>query len=43
MISKHTAEHFLWRDICDGFLVNQPTRLTMVQERMPSGISQLRH
>ncbi len=38
MISRQTAEHFTWRDVCDGwYLVNQPDRLTVLKERMPCG------
>jgi mannose-6-phosphate isomerase-like protein (cupin superfamily) len=44
LISKHTAEHFLWRDICDGwYLVHQQDRLTVLHERMPPGTSEARH
>lgn len=44
MISKQTAEHFTWRDVCDGWhLANQPTRLTVLQECMPAGTSEARH
>jgi mannose-6-phosphate isomerase-like protein (cupin superfamily) len=44
VISKATAEHFLWRNVCDGwYLVNQPTRLTVLQERMPPGTSEAWH
>lgn len=44
MISRETAEHFTWREVCDGwFLVNQPDRLTVLHERMPPGSSEVRH
>jgi mannose-6-phosphate isomerase-like protein (cupin superfamily) len=44
LISKDTAEHFLWRDICDGwYLMQQPDRLTVLHERMPPGTSEARH
>jgi mannose-6-phosphate isomerase-like protein (cupin superfamily) len=44
MISRQTAEHFTWRDVCDGwYLVNQPDRLTVWQECMPPGSSEVRH
>lgn len=44
MISRQTAEHFTWREVCDGwYLVNQPDRLTVLQERMPPGSSEVRH
>jgi mannose-6-phosphate isomerase-like protein (cupin superfamily) len=43
MISKATAEHYLWGDQCDGWkLVNTPD-LTVIQERMPPGTSEVRH
>jgi mannose-6-phosphate isomerase-like protein (cupin superfamily) len=44
MISKANAEHFTWREICDGwFLVNRPDRLTVLHERMPPGTREVRH
>ena len=44
MISRETAEHFTWREVCDGwYLVNQPERLTVLHERMPPGSSEVRH
>jgi quercetin dioxygenase-like cupin family protein len=44
VISRDTAEHFIWRDVCDGwYLVNQPTRLTVLQESMPPGTCEVRH
>jgi mannose-6-phosphate isomerase-like protein (cupin superfamily) len=44
MISKASAEHFTWAEICDGwFLVNQPERLTVLHERMPPGTWEVRH
>ena len=44
MISKANAEHFIWREICDGwFLVNHQERLTVLHERMPPGTREVRH
>jgi mannose-6-phosphate isomerase-like protein (cupin superfamily) len=44
MISTANAEHYTWREVCDGwFLVNHPDRLTVLQERMPSGTREVRH
>ena len=44
MISKQTAEHFTWREVCEGwYLVNHPTRLTVLHECMPPGTSEVRH
>lgn len=44
MISKANAEHFIWREVCDGwFLVNHPDRLTVLHESMPPGTREVRH
>lgn len=44
MISRRTAQHFIWREVCAGwFLVNRPARLTVLHERMPPGSSEARH
>jgi mannose-6-phosphate isomerase-like protein (cupin superfamily) len=44
MISRQTAEHFTWREVCDGwYLANHPDRLTVLQECMPPGSSEVRH
>jgi mannose-6-phosphate isomerase-like protein (cupin superfamily) len=44
LVSKDTAEHYIWGEVCDGwYLVNQPSRLTVVHERMPPGASEVRH
>lgn len=43
MISKQTAEHYLWGNACDGWhLVRQP-HLSVISERMPSGTAEVRH
>jgi len=43
MISKEQAEHYTWGDSCDGWhLVKQP-ELSIIQERMPPGTSEIRH
>jgi len=43
MISKQTAEHYLWGDACDGWhLVRQPD-LSVISERMPGGTAEVRH
>jgi hypothetical protein len=31
MSSRQTAEHFTWREVCEGwYLLNQPDRLTVL-------------
>lgn len=42
-ISVETAEHYTWGQRCDGWhLVKQP-ELSVIQERMPPGTSEVRH
>jgi len=43
MISKQTAERFVWRDACEGWLLLDTDTLHVVQERMPPGTHELRH
>ncbi|HEY1206905.1 MAG: cupin domain-containing protein [Bryobacteraceae bacterium] len=43
MIEKQTAPHYSWGDGCDGWrLVRTPT-LSVIEERMPPGASEVRH
>ena len=43
MISRETAEHYVWGDRCDGWhLVKQPG-ISIIHERMPPGTSEVRH
>ncbi len=43
MIDKSTAEHYQWGAACDGWrLVNRP-ELSVIQEQMPPGTSEVRH
>lgn len=43
MISKATAEHYLWGANCDGWhLVKQPG-VSVIHEQMPPGTSETRH
>ena len=43
MINKDCAEHYTWGARCDGWhLVKQPT-LSVIQEKMPPGASEVRH
>lgn len=42
-VSKANAEHYIWGDVCDGWLlVNEPER-SIIQERMPVGSREVRH
>ncbi len=43
VISKRNAEHYTWGAGCDGWhLVKQPG-LSVIEERMPPGASEVRH
>lgn len=43
MIDKSTAEHYQWGAACAGWrLVNRP-ELSVIQEQMPPGASEVRH
>jgi mannose-6-phosphate isomerase-like protein (cupin superfamily) len=42
-ISKETAEHYKWGEVCDGWLlVDEPCR-SIIHERMPPGTAEVRH
>lgn len=42
-INKHTVEHYLWGNNCQGWhLVKQP-ELSIIQEEMPPNTSEVRH
>lgn len=43
MISKETAEHYQWGAGCDGWHLVKTPRLSIIQERMPPGTSEIRH
>ena len=43
MISKETARSFIWREICDGWTLLDAADLSVIQERMPPGTSELLH
>lgn len=43
MISKTTAEHYLWGDRCDGWHLVKRDDLSIIHERMPKGTSEVRH
>jgi len=43
MISKETAEHYVWGKACDGWHLVKNAKLSVIQERMPAGTSEARH
>ena len=43
MISKETAEHFVWGENCDGWHLVNNADLSVICERMPPGTFEVRH
>jgi mannose-6-phosphate isomerase-like protein (cupin superfamily) len=42
-ISKSTAEHYIWGNRCEGWHLVKNPQLSVIQERMPAGTSEVRH
>jgi len=42
-ISKSTAEHYFWGSHCDGWHLVKNPQLSVIQERMPAGATEVRH
>ncbi len=42
-ISRETAEHYTWGGQCDGWHLLRAPELSVIQERMPPGTSEVRH
>ena len=43
MISKETAEHYVWGENCDGWHLVKCADLSVIHERMPPGTFEVRH
>ncbi len=43
LISTENAEHYNWGDKCDGWHLVKSKVLSVIQERVPSGCSEVRH
>lgn len=43
IISRDNAEHYRWGDNCDGWHLVKTSQLSVIQERVPSGASEVRH
>jgi mannose-6-phosphate isomerase-like protein (cupin superfamily) len=43
MISKETADHYIWGDGCDGWRLVDRAELSVIHERMPPGAAEVRH
>lgn len=42
-ISREHAPHYVWGDNCDGWHLLQESNLSVIEERMPAGASEVRH
>ncbi len=42
-ISKHSAEHYIWGDKCDGWHLVKNQDLSVIHERMPAHTSEVKH
>ncbi len=43
MISKKTAEHYIWGADCDGWHLVKNPDISVIHERVPPGASEVRH
>ncbi|KOR42485.1 cupin [Xanthomonas oryzae] len=43
VISTDTAEHYPWGDACEGWHLLREPNLSVLEEHMPPGVSELRH
>jgi mannose-6-phosphate isomerase-like protein (cupin superfamily) len=42
-VSRSRAEHYTWGDACDGWHLVKQESLSVIEERMPPGTSEVRH
>ncbi|QHV93729.1 cupin domain-containing protein [Spirosoma endbachense] len=42
-VSINNAEHYVWGDNCDGWHLVKSDSLSIIQERMPPGTSEVKH
>src|SRR5579864_1451162 len=42
-ISRQTGQHYSWGNSCDGWHLVQTPALSVIEERMPPGTSEIRH
>lgn len=43
MISKESAQHYVWGQNCDGWHLVKTPELSVIHERMPPGTAEVRH
>ncbi len=42
-ISRASAEHYTWGEQCEGWHLVKDDRLSVIEEQMPAGASEVRH
>jgi mannose-6-phosphate isomerase-like protein (cupin superfamily) len=42
-ISRETADHYVWGEVCDGWHLVRDAALSVIEESMPPGAQELRH
>ena len=42
-ISVQNAEHYVWGEVCDGWHLLQREGMSIIQERVPAGASEVMH
>jgi mannose-6-phosphate isomerase-like protein (cupin superfamily) len=43
IVSTETSEHYIWGGNCDGWHLAASKNLSVIQERVPAGSSEVRH
>lgn len=43
VVSVENAEHYVWGENCDGWHLAKSASLSVIQERVPQGCSEVRH
>ena len=42
-VNTHSAEHYVWGQVCDGWKLLNRSDLSVIEERVPPGASEVRH
>ena len=43
LVNQKNAEYYQWGDLCDGWHLLKQPKLSVIQERMPSGTQEIKH
>jgi mannose-6-phosphate isomerase-like protein (cupin superfamily) len=43
VVSKESAQHYTWGEVCDGWLLSDRSDLSVIQERVPAGAGEQEH